>query len=106
MIDSETQSWRENVVATLADIKAQLGRLASDRESEKETMIRVTRELHEEDRRAQERHDKHVTWNDAEHEKLHEKANKISSRQSFTLGVMLTVQFLLTLAVGGVALLK
>lgn len=106
MIDIDTQAWRENVVATLAEIKAQLGRLASDRESEKETLIRVTQELHAEDRRAHERHDKHVAWNDQEHEKLHEKANKISSRQSFTFGVMITVQFLLTLAVGVVALLK
>lgn len=106
MIDTDTQAWRENVVGTLAEIKSQLGRLASDRESEKETLLRVTAELHAEDRRAHERYDKHVAWNDQEHEKLHEKVNKVSHRQSFTTGAMLTVQFVLTLAVGVIALLK
>lgn len=106
MNDSETQAWRENVAATLADIKAQLGRLASDRESEKETMLRVTTELHAEDRRHQERLDKHVGWNDAEHEKSREKINKISGRVNFFTGVILTLQFIVTLAVGVIATLK
>lgn len=106
MIDTDTIAWREGVIGTLADIKAQLSRLASDRESEKETLVRVTQELHAEDRRQFERHERHVAWNDGEHEKIHEKVNKVSHRQSFTTGVMLTVQFILTLAVGVIALLK
>lgn len=106
MNDSETQAWRESVAVALADIKAQLGRLASDRESEKETMLRVTTELHAEDRRHQERLDKHVEWNDTEHEKSREKINKISGRVNFFTGVILTLQFIVTLAVGVIALLK
>lgn len=106
MNDSETQAWRENVAATLADIKAQLGRLASDRESEKEAMLRVTTELHAEDRRAQERHERHVEWNDIEHEKTREKVSKISGRVNFFTGVILTLQFIVTLSVGVIALLK
>lgn len=106
MNDSETQAWRESVVATLADIKAQLGRIASDRESEKETLVRVTTELHAEDRRHQERLDKHVEWNDLEHEKTREKVNKISGRVNFFTGVIITLQFIVTLAVAVIALFK
>lgn len=106
MNDSETQAWRESVVATLADIKAQLGRIAYDRESEKETVIRVTTELHAEDRRHQERLDRHVEWNDTEHEKTREKVNKIDGRVHFFAGVLLTLQFLVTVAVGVIAIFK
>lgn len=106
MNDNETQAWRENVAVTLAEIKAQLGRLASDRESEKETMLRVTTELHAEDRRAQERLDSHVSWNDEEHEKTRNRINKIESRVNFFAGVLLTLQFIVSLSVGVIALLK
>lgn len=106
MNDSETQAWRENVAITLAEIKAQLGRLASDRESEKETMLRVTTELHAEDRRILERLDRHIEWNDTEHEKNRDKVTKISGRVNFFTGVILTLQFIVTLSVGVIALLK
>lgn len=106
MNDSETQAWRENVVATLADIKAQLGRLASDRESEKEAVIRATTELHAEDRRAAERFERHVAWNNGEHEKMRDVANKTNGRVSFFTGVILTLQFIVTVAVAVLALLK
>lgn len=106
MNDSETQAWRESVAVSLAEIKAQLGRLASDRESEKETMLRVTTELHAEDRRHQERLDEHVKWNDTEHEKNRDKINKIAGRVNFFTGVILTLQFIVTLAVGVIAMLK
>lgn len=104
MNDSETQAWRENVVITLAEIKAQLGRLASDRESEKETMLRVTTELHSEDRRILERLDRHIEWNDTEHEKTRDKSNKTEGRVNFFAGVILTLQFLVSISVAVVAL--
>lgn len=92
-MDTDTQSWRENVVGSLAEIKSQLARLASDRESEKDTLIRVTRELHDEDRRQTDRLQSHVEWNDREHAALHEKYNKVSGRMIFFTGVFLTLQF-------------
>lgn len=106
MMDADTLSWRESVVGSLADIKAQLGRLASDRESEKETIIRLTTRLDGEDRRNVERLDKHVEWNDAEHGKLHERINKIDTKVTFGAGVLLTLQFLVTIAVAVVAIFK
>jgi len=93
MIDTDTQAWRENVVGSLADIKAQLGRLASDRESEKETLIRVTTQLHAEDRRNAERLDAHVKWNDEQHGKLHDKVNSLTWKFYFGAGMVAMAQF-------------
>lgn len=102
----EDQAWRENVVASLADIKAQLGRLASDRESEKETLIRTTTRLQDEDRRLADRLDSHVKWNDGAHGDIYERMNKIDTKVTFGAGVIVTVQFLITIAIGFVALFK
>lgn len=101
---SDPQAWRDHVVGSLADIKAQLGRLASDRESEKETLIRVTAELHAEDRRHAEKLADHVRWNDEQHEVLHEKHNKIAGRTNFFMGVGITLQFIVTVAVAVIAM--
>lgn len=100
------QAWREGVVASLAKIETQLSRIASDRESEKETINRLSQDLRAADLRAVEKLDKHIEWNDEAHEDLHEKINKVSHRVSLITGAGLTIQFILTLAVGAIALLK
>lgn len=99
-------TWRENVAISLAEIKTQLARLAADRESEKDAVIRATAVLAAEDRRNADKLDEHVEWNDEEHAKLAEKISKVSHRQSLITGVLLTIQFILTLAVGVLAIFK
>jgi hypothetical protein len=93
-VADDTQSWRERVAGDLAHIKAQLGRLASDRESEKETVIRVTQELKAEDRRNAEHLERHIEWNDVENGKLHEKLNALAWKFWFAAGVFAALQFL------------
>jgi len=102
----EDFAWRENVVASLAEIKTQLVRLAADRESEKDAIVRATAALAAEDRRNVDKLEEHVEWNDQAHAELNEKISKVSHRQSFITGVILTIQFILTLAVGVLAIFK
>lgn len=92
-MEHDAQKWRESVVGTLAKIESQLGRMASDRESEKATLQRATQRLDEEDRRHTERLERHVEWNDAEHEKFNEKHNKLAGRMTFFMGAITALQF-------------
>lgn len=98
--------WRIELAATLSDIKAQLGRLASDRESEKGTMLRLSERLDAEDRLNAEKLARHVEWNNIEHKQQQESHHKLSGKVSFISGVGITLHVLLTLAVGVIALFK
>lgn len=88
----DTQAWRADVTADLRVIKAQLGRIASDRESEKGTMLRLEADLKGEDRRNAEKFDEHVDWNNGELGKLHEKVNKLTFKFWFAAGVYAALQ--------------
>ncbi len=49
-MDSVTQEWRDGVNVALTEIKFQVGRLASDRESEKDTIERLATKFTEDSR--------------------------------------------------------
>lgn len=93
MSENDTQ-WRDHVITSLAKIEVQLGRLTSDRESEKETLIRVTTQLHTEDKANAEKLHAHVKWNDEEHKELHDKVNGLSLKFWFAAGVFAALQLL------------
>lgn len=63
MNDQDTYHWREGVGISLAEIKAQLGRLASDRESEKESILRVVIDLKDRDDQIERRLQKQLDAN-------------------------------------------
>lgn len=94
-MDKEDYAWRDGVVSSLGEIKGQLLQLATERSTAKETADRLA-----------ERMDKHVEWNDDAHAELHQKVDKVSHKVSLFTGVIMTLQFILTLAVGVLALLK
>lgn len=60
MDERETLRWRTSVEVSLAQIKDQIGRLVSDRESEKESQLRVEAHLRECDRESEARLQKQI----------------------------------------------
>lgn len=69
MNEHETQQWREGVVISLTQIKTQLSRAAADRESEKETLLRITAELRARDDEVEKRLQKQLDEHRADDER-------------------------------------
>lgn len=58
--EAGTIVWREQVMVSLAEIKLQIARLVSDRESEKDSQLRVEAHLRECDRESEARLQKQI----------------------------------------------
>lgn len=106
MNEVETNQWRERVIVSLAEIQTQQRRAAADRESEKETVLRLERALRAEDRELIKKIDDHSAADLVSFNAMNTKLEKISSRVLMIVGGIIAAQGIATLALAAVALLK
>lgn len=95
MNENETNLWRESVVISLTKIEIQLARLAADRESEKDALLRVTADLRERDtaieQRLQKQLDEHRDYDDRRFTDADKYARNIAAKVYMGSGILAAI---------------
>lgn len=115
-VSNDIGDWRADVSVSLGEIKAQMLRIASDRESEKGTMRRMEEHFRKEDQRVIEacgrQHDilaqeikAHAKADADRNDKLGEKVLNIDRRLTLIVGMGTGIQMLIVLAAAAMKLL-